>query len=102
MRQNLQSSRFHWTWLPALILLSTAATTLAQTIPTKAGNPPRITARACRVQPGDASVIVDGERWQSSGDVTGLTGANALIQLAGNSSAPKPDEAVQTLLIEVP
>ena len=62
MRQNLQSSRFHWTWLPALILLSTVATTLAQTIPAKAANPPRITARACRVQPGDAADLPAPER----------------------------------------
>ena len=62
MRQNLQSSRLHLTWLPALILLSTAATTLAQTVPAKATNPPRITARACRVQPGDAADLPAPER----------------------------------------
>ena len=55
-----------------------------------------------RVEIRDGELVVRALRWQSSGDVTGLTGANALIQFAGNSHAPKAGEVVQTLLLEVP
>jgi molybdopterin biosynthesis enzyme len=55
-----------------------------------------------RVEIRDGELVVRALRWQSSGDVTGLTGANALIQFAGNSPAPKSGEVVQTLLLEVP
>ncbi len=55
-----------------------------------------------RTEIHDGELVVRALRWQSSGDVTGLTGANALIQFAGHSSAPKLGELVQTLLLEVP
>ena len=47
-------------------------------------------------------LVVRALRWQSSGDVTGLTGVNALIQLAGNAPAPQVGETVSVLLLEVP
>jgi molybdopterin biosynthesis enzyme len=55
-----------------------------------------------RTEIRDGELVAHALRWQSSGDVTGLTGVNALIQFAGNSPAPKAGEPVQTLLLEVP
>lgn len=55
-----------------------------------------------RTEIRDGELVVRALRWQSSGDVTGLTGANALIQFAGNSPTPEVGEAVSTLLLEVP
>jgi molybdopterin molybdotransferase len=55
-----------------------------------------------RTEIRDGELAVRALRWQSSGDVTGLTGANALMQFAGNSPAPKVGEPVTVLMIEVP
>jgi hypothetical protein len=41
-------------------------------------------------------------RWQSSGDVTGLIGVNALLQLGANTEAPKAGEAISVLMLDVP
>jgi molybdopterin molybdotransferase len=46
-------------------------------------------------------LVVHPLRWQSSGDVTGLTGANALIQLAG-PAVPRPGEIVPVLMLASP
>lgn len=48
----------------------------------------KLVARACR--------------WQSSGDVTGVTGANALLRFAGTAPAPKAGDRVESLLLELP
>ena len=55
-----------------------------------------------RVEIQNGELVVRASRWQSSGDVTGLTGVNALLQLAGGGEAPKAGEAVPVLLLEVP
>ena len=47
-------------------------------------------------------LVVRALRWQSSGDVTGLTGVNALLQFSGHTPAPKAGEAVSVLLLELP
>jgi molybdopterin molybdotransferase len=55
-----------------------------------------------RVEIQNGELVVRALRWQSSGDVTGLTGVNALLQLAGSAEAPKAGDAVPVLLLEVP
>ena len=47
-------------------------------------------------------LVVRALRWQSSGDVTGVTGANALLHLASGATAPRAGEAVSILLLEIP
>ena len=53
-----------------------------------------------RVEIQHGELVVRALRWQSSGDVTGLTGVNALIRFEGKASAPKAGEAVSVLLLE--
>lgn len=55
-----------------------------------------------RVEILSGELIVRALRWQSSGDVTGLTGANALIQFAGNVAAPKAGELVSVMMLDTP
>jgi len=55
-----------------------------------------------RVEIQNGELVVRALRWQSSGDVTGLTGANALLQLSGNITAPEAGEAIPVLMLEVP
>jgi molybdopterin molybdotransferase len=55
-----------------------------------------------QVTVANGELVVRALRWQSSGDVTGLTGANALLQLAGNAGAPKAGDAVPVLMLDVP
>ena len=55
-----------------------------------------------RVEIQNGELVARALRWQSSGDVTGLTGANALLQLNGGAEAPKAGDAVSVLLLEVP
>jgi molybdopterin molybdotransferase len=55
-----------------------------------------------RTEIQNGELVVRALRWQSSGDVTGLAGANALIQFAVNAPAPKAGEPVPVLLLEVP
>lgn len=55
-----------------------------------------------RVEIQNGELVVRALRWQSSGDVTGLTGANALLQLDGNVAAPKAGEPVPVLMLEIP
>jgi molybdopterin molybdotransferase len=55
-----------------------------------------------RTEIRDGELVVHALRWQSSGDVTGLTGSNALIRFAGQSPAPEAGKPVETLLLEVP
>jgi molybdopterin molybdotransferase len=56
-------------------------------------------ARA-EIQKGE--LVVRALRWQSSGDVTGLAGVNALLQLSGNIPTPKAGEVTPILLLETP
>jgi len=55
-----------------------------------------------RIEIQKGELVVRALRWQSSGDVTGLTGANALLQLDANATAPKPGDHVSVLMIETP
>lgn len=55
-----------------------------------------------RVALANGRLVARALRWQSSADVTGLTGANALLQFAGSASAPKAGDAVNALLLELP
>jgi molybdopterin biosynthesis enzyme len=41
-------------------------------------------------------------RWQSSGDVTALAGANALLQLDAGAPPPKAGDDVLVLMLEAP
>jgi hypothetical protein len=38
-------------------------------------------------------------RWQSSGDVTGLAGVNALLQLEANAPAPRAGDNISVLML---
>ncbi len=55
-----------------------------------------------RTEIRNGELVVRALRWQSSGDVTGLTGVNVLIQFAGHSPAPKAGDTVPVLMLEVP
>ena len=55
-----------------------------------------------RVAVVNGELVVRALRWQSSGDVTGLTGANALLQLTSNTGSPKAGDLVPVLMLEVP
>jgi len=55
-----------------------------------------------RAEIQNGELVVRALRWQSSGDMTGLTGANALLPLGANTEAPKTGDAVPVLLLEVP
>lgn len=50
----------------------------------------------------NGELVVHPLRWQSSGDVTGLTGANALIQLAAGTPAPENGQPVPVLMLATP
>jgi molybdopterin molybdotransferase len=50
----------------------------------------------------NGELVVRALRWQSSGDVTGLTSANALLQLTSNAGVPRAGDAVPVLMLEVP
>jgi molybdopterin biosynthesis enzyme len=63
---------------------------------------PRETFWPAHVRIQNGELVVRALRWQSSGDVTGLTGANALLQLGSNVGAPKTGETVSVLMLEVP
>ena len=55
-----------------------------------------------RVQIEAGELVVHPLHWQSSGDVTGLIGANALIQLPPNAPAHTVGETVPVLLLSTP
>ena len=63
---------------------------------------PRETFWPARVTAEDGRLVARALRWQSSGDVTGLTGANVLLQLSGATTAPKAGSPVNFLLLEAP
>ena len=47
-------------------------------------------------------LVARAHRWQSSGDVTGVTGVNALLQFAAGTPLPKAGDRVSALLLELP
>jgi molybdopterin molybdotransferase len=51
---------------------------------------------------GSGELVVRPLRWQSSGDVTGLAGVNALLRLDADEAAPKVGENVSVLILEAP
>jgi molybdopterin molybdotransferase len=51
---------------------------------------------------GSGELVARALRWQSSGDVTGLAGVNALLQLEAWAEAPKAGEKISVLMLEVP
>ena len=55
-----------------------------------------------RVEVQQGELVVRSVHWQSSGDVTGLAGVNALLQLGANAKAPVPGDAVPVLLLDIP
>jgi molybdopterin molybdotransferase len=55
-----------------------------------------------RMEVNHGELVVQALRWQSSGDVTGLIGVNALLQLGANTEAPKAGEEVSVLMLDVP
>lgn len=63
---------------------------------------PRETFWPAHVAIRNGELVVRALRWQSSGDMTGLTGANALLQLGGGVASPAAGEAVPVLMLEVP
>jgi molybdopterin molybdotransferase len=52
-----------------------------------------------RVEVRQGELVVRPVRWQSSGDVTGLAGVNALLHLGANAKAPAPGEPVPVLML---
>jgi molybdopterin molybdotransferase len=73
---------------------------LAENFEAKPGG--RETFWPARVEIQDGELVARPLRWQSSGDVTALAGANALLQLAAGAESPKAGEASSVLLLEVP
>ena len=55
-----------------------------------------------RVTIENGGLAVRARRWQSSGDVTGLAGVNALLQLAANAAAPQAGDELNALLLNLP
>ena len=55
-----------------------------------------------RVEIQNGELVARPLRWQSSGDITALAGANALLQLAGGAQPPKAGEDISVLMLEVP
>jgi molybdopterin molybdotransferase len=47
----------------------------------------------------NGELVVRALRWKSSGDVTGLAGANALMHLTGEMNSPKAGDLIPTLLL---
>jgi len=47
-------------------------------------------------------LVVRALRWQSSGDVTGLAGVNALLHLAAGTQAPKAGDPISVLILNMP
>ncbi len=78
---------------------------LAERFEFKAGKretfwPARVTAEPAG--PVGGRLVVRARGWQSSGDVTGLTGVNGLIQLAAGTGAPRAGDEVPVFLLDVP
>jgi molybdopterin molybdotransferase len=55
-----------------------------------------------RVSVENGALAARALHWQSSGDVTGLAGANALLQMEGDAAAPKAGDSIAAVFLEVP
>jgi molybdopterin molybdotransferase len=55
-----------------------------------------------RMEVNNGELVARALRWQSSGDVTGLIGVNALLQLGANAEAPRAGEEISVLMLDVP
>lgn len=55
-----------------------------------------------RLEIKNGELVARALRWQSSGDVTGLAGVNALLQLDANTEVPKAGENISVLMLDVP
>lgn len=73
---------------------------LAEDVETKPGA--RETFWPARVEIQNGELVARPLRWQSSGDVTALGGANALLQLDAGAEPPKTGENISVLMLEVP
>ncbi len=73
---------------------------LAENFETKPAN--RETFWPARVEIRHGELVARPLRWQSSGDVTALAGANALLQLAAGAQPPKAGKDILVLMLEVP
>ncbi|HUC86289.1 MAG TPA: gephyrin-like molybdotransferase Glp [Candidatus Acidoferrales bacterium] len=51
---------------------------------------------------GGGGLIARAMRWQSSGDLTGLAGVNALLRLEAGADSPRRGDLVSVLMLEVP
>jgi molybdopterin molybdotransferase len=69
---------------------------LAEKFDAKSGG--RETFWPARVEIQNSELVVRALRWQSSGDVTGLAGANALLQLDAGARPPKAGEGISVLM----
>lgn len=63
---------------------------------------PRETFWPARVTIENGGLVAHALRWQSSGDVTGLAGANALLQFTNATQSLTAGSDVNTLLLDVP
>lgn len=73
---------------------------LAENFEAKPGN--RETFWPARVEIQNGELVARPLRWQSSGDVTALAGANALLQLPAGAQPPGAGKDVSVLMLEVP
>ncbi|HEX9045577.1 MAG TPA: molybdopterin molybdotransferase MoeA [Verrucomicrobiae bacterium] len=73
---------------------------LAENFESKPGERETYWPAKVRIQNG--GLVAHPLRWQSSGDVTALAGANALLQLPAGATPPQVGEDVSVLLLEVP
>jgi molybdopterin molybdotransferase len=55
-----------------------------------------------KILAGSGELVAHALPWQSSGDVTGLAGVNALLILEAGAAAPAPGGFVSVLMLEVP
>jgi molybdopterin molybdotransferase len=73
---------------------------LAESFAMKPGE--RETFWPARVALQNGELVARALRWQSSGDATGVAGANGLLRLAAKAAAPKAGESISVLMLETP
>jgi molybdopterin molybdotransferase len=73
---------------------------LAESFELKPGK--RETFWPARLEIKNGGLVAQALHWQSSGDVTGLTGVNALLQLPTDARPPKAGEDISVLMLGVP
>ena len=84
----------------ATIALPLAKIRLAENFKSKPGG--RETLWPARVEIHNGELVARPLRWQSSGDVTALAGANALLHLTASAPPPEAGEDISVLMLEVP